>query len=227
MSVAFATPEMCPHLKGLVIVVDVLRAFTTAAYAFAANAREIVLVSTVEQAFAIRQHDSTALLLGEVDGMRPAGFDLGNSPAAIADVNLSSRRIVQRTSAGTQCVVSCSGAAQVLATSFVCARATANYIRNSGVESSTFVLSGSSRPGYGDEDLACAEYIADLLQNSSRPIHHFVDRVYRSKWGQVFADPARPEFPIEDLECSVAVDLFDFAMVVHASDGYSVLKQCK
>jgi 2-phosphosulfolactate phosphatase len=227
MFVAFATPEMCPHLKGLVVVVDVLRAFTTAAYAFAANAREIVLVSTVDQAFAIRQHHRTALLLGEVDGMKPAGFDFGNSPAAIVDANLSGRRIVQRTSAGTQCVISCSGAAQVLATSFVCARATASYIRNSGAESLTFVPSGSYRPGYGDEDLACAEYIADLLQNNSSPIHHFVDRVYRSKWGQVFADPARPEFPIEDLECSVAVDLFDFAMVVHASDGYYVLKQSK
>ena len=40
--------------RGSVVVIDVLRAFTTAAYAFAAGAREILLTSTVEEAFALR-----------------------------------------------------------------------------------------------------------------------------------------------------------------------------
>ena len=36
-----------PHAKGDVVVIDVLRAFTTAAFAFGSGASENVLVSTV------------------------------------------------------------------------------------------------------------------------------------------------------------------------------------
>ena len=36
-------------------VIDVLRAFTTAAFAFAAGVREIVLVGAVEEALALRE----------------------------------------------------------------------------------------------------------------------------------------------------------------------------
>jgi 2-phosphosulfolactate phosphatase len=39
--------------SGVVVVVDVMRAFTTAAYAFAAGATEVDLVATVEEALAI------------------------------------------------------------------------------------------------------------------------------------------------------------------------------
>jgi 2-phosphosulfolactate phosphatase len=40
---------------GVVVVIDVMRAFTTAAYAFAAGIREIELVATVEEALATPQ----------------------------------------------------------------------------------------------------------------------------------------------------------------------------
>lgn len=43
--------EICANARGVVVVVDVLRAFSTSAYAFAAGARDITLVSTVEEAF--------------------------------------------------------------------------------------------------------------------------------------------------------------------------------
>ena len=59
---------------GLVIVIDVLRAFTTAASAFDVGAEAVVLVADVEEAFAMREENPGWLIMGEEDGlhvMRP------------------------------------------------------------------------------------------------------------------------------------------------------------
>src|SRR6266508_6970461 len=97
-----ATLETCGAAIGAVVVIDVIRAFTTAAFAFAAGAREIVLTSAVEEALALRAHFPGALVMGEVDGLPVEGFDFSNSPAELIGRDLGGRRMIQRTSAGTQ-----------------------------------------------------------------------------------------------------------------------------
>ena len=47
MKFNYTTLETCHTASGLVIVIDVLRAFSNAAYAFSRGAKEIMLVSTV------------------------------------------------------------------------------------------------------------------------------------------------------------------------------------
>src|SRR5690606_18367462 len=119
MKISTATLDTCSVHSGLVVVIDVLRAFTTAAYAFHRGASEIILVSTVEEAFALRERFPGSLLMGEVDGIRVPGFDLGNSPAEVEAMDLSGRRLIHRTSAGTQGVVRSVRAKILLAASFV------------------------------------------------------------------------------------------------------------
>ncbi len=81
-------------------MVDVLRAFTTTAFAFERGAKEIILVSTIEEAFELRERDANYLLIGEVNGLPIDGFDLPNSPSAIEKLDLSNQRLVLRTTAG-------------------------------------------------------------------------------------------------------------------------------
>jgi 2-phosphosulfolactate phosphatase len=78
---------------GAVVVIDVLRAFTTAAYAFAAGATEIYLVSTVEAALQLKS-EKNALAIGEIGGRRPHGFDLSNSPVLASRADLEGRTLV-------------------------------------------------------------------------------------------------------------------------------------
>ncbi|MBU0491540.1 MAG: 2-phosphosulfolactate phosphatase [Chloroflexi bacterium] len=214
MRISRASLDTCSEATGTVVVIDVLRAFTTAAFAFAAGAREILLVSTVAEALALRARLPGALAMGEVDGLPVAGFDLGNSPAALIDRDLTGRRLIQRTSAGTQGVVRSVRADVLLASSLCCASATARYIRARAPDTVTFVLTGLWPGGWGDEDAAGADYIAALLRGERPDIPTIVRRVQASRAAQAFADPARPEFPAADLACSVAVDRFDLAMPV-------------
>ena len=92
-------------VTGPVVVVDVIRAFTTAAYAFGAGAEAIYLVAGVDEALQFAAARPGVLAMGENHGRRPEGFDFPNSPAMVSRADLRGRTLVQRTSAGTQGVV--------------------------------------------------------------------------------------------------------------------------
>jgi 2-phosphosulfolactate phosphatase len=224
MHIERATNDTCDAAAGAVVVIDVIRAFTTAAYAFAAGAREIVLVGTVEEALALRERFPGALVMGEVGGLPVAGFDLDNSPAALVGRDLDGLLLIQRTSAGTQGVVRSLRAETLLASSFVCAGATARYIKRQLPSSVTLVVTGILPDRDGDEDTAYADYLAALLRGEIPDTAPFIRRVRASTAGRMFADPAQPEYPVADLECCTELDRFDFAMLVERRDGLLVMQ---
>ena len=87
------------EVEGPVVVVDVLRAFTTAAYAFAAGAAEIWLVADVDEALAFKRSHPGALAMGENGGRRVPGFELSNSPfeafnASLDEVPVKRQRLM-------------------------------------------------------------------------------------------------------------------------------------
>jgi len=223
MKIVYATLETCAEAAGTVVAIDVIRAFTTAAYAFAAGVREIMLVGTVEEAFALREAMPDALMMGEVGGQHIPGFDFSNSPAALVGLDLAGRRMIQRTSAGTQGIVRSVHADQLLAASFVCAGATARYLLARAPEHVTLVATEVRSDVTGDEDVACAEYLALLLRGDTPDVAPFVQRARQSHGGLLLAPVPPPGFMAGDLECCVAVDRFDFAMPVERRDGWLVM----
>ena len=87
--------------EGTVIIIDVFRAFTTAAIAFDHGATQITLVAEVEEARDLHSRGIGDLLMGEVDGQRPEGFDFGNSPYEVSQADFTGKSVVQTTRAGT------------------------------------------------------------------------------------------------------------------------------
>src|ERR1041384_6487302 len=88
--------------SGIAVVIDVFRAFSLAAYAFAAGARSIIPVAAVEQALQLKQQHSSYLLVGERHGRPLPGFDHGNSPTELQAVALTGRTLIHTTHSGTQ-----------------------------------------------------------------------------------------------------------------------------
>ena len=224
MQIKQATLETCHTATSAVVAIDVIRAFTTAAYAFAAGARDIVLVGTVEEALALRKRFPGALVMGEMEGLPVASFDFDNSPSELAGLDLSGQRLIHRTSAGTQGIVRSVQAEILLASSFVCAGATARYLKQHAPEMITFVITGIIYNRDGDEDRACVDYISALLQGEQPDVAPFIQRVYESTAGRIFTDPSHPEFSLADLERCVEVDRFDFALLVERKDGLLVME---
>ncbi len=129
-------------VDGAVVVVDVIRAFTTAAYAFGSGAAEIYLVGGVDEALAFKAAHPGSIGDGG-ESRSPAGWVrppelAGDGPRA----DLDGRTLVQRTSAGTQGVVSATDATRLWAASLVVASATARAVESAGLGEPTYVITG-------------------------------------------------------------------------------------
>jgi len=216
----------CHTATGTVIVIDVLRAFSTAAYAFSLGAREILLVGTVEEALSLRPQIPNSKVMGEVNGIRPDGFDFGNSPTYLSQEDLSGVTMIQRTTAGTQGAIRSQKADALLASSLVVANATVQHVNKLGADQVTFVLTGKDFGG-GDEDLACAEYLEALLKGEQPDPQPFIQRVLSSRDASQHFDPNKIGFPFTDLDYCTQIDKFDFAMPIERNDGKLIMRCIK
>jgi len=186
---------------GVVVVIDVMRAFTTAAYAFGAGIGEIELVATVDEALA-----SPGFRMGEVGGRLIPGFDHDNSPSRLAGRRLDGRAVM-RTGSGTRCVVEARHASEIWLGSLVVASATIRALADR--TEVTFVASGS--PHEGEEDVACAEWMAASLRRVACSRESVVAAVVGSR-AAARHQSGDVDFPPQDVDCAVAIDAFPFAM---------------
>ena len=208
----------------VVVVIDVLRAFTTVPWMLAQGAVRILTVAEVTAAHALRDEKlHGALLAGEVGGEPIEGFDLGNSPTEVAGCDLSGTTVIHRTSAGTQGLARTVGSGIVLAGSFVTAGATAAVLRSHDPGRVTFVITGASFGRDGDEDLAAAELIAARTNGDDPDPAPFLARVATSDAGRAFAPDGPAWAPPADLAAACEIDRFDHAVVATpASDVEAV-----
>lgn len=217
----------CDAATGLVVVIDVLRAFSTAAYAFAAGAEQIYLVSTVEDAFKLKRKISNSKIMGEVDGIPVEGFDFGNSPNQFDRLNLSGIPLIQRTTSGTQGIIRSRSAAQLIATGFCTAGAVVRKIKDWSPADISFVSTGKRPGGWGDEDQACADYLQACLLGDAVDPGQYLDRVKNSIPGQYFQNPNMIDYPEIDLDYCLQLDKFDFVMSVAKSNGHLRMQASK
>jgi len=197
-----------------VVVIDVLRAFSTAAVALACGAREIFPVQDVEDAFALRLGDPDLVLMGETECLPVPGFDLGNSPVAAAAFPFAGRRAVQRTTAGTRGLVCCSDARSLWAASFLVASATVAALQAAECRRVAFVITGTVHYGSADEDLACAEWMAELLRGRPTAAEPFLQRVRASVAASTFLSPSSPLHAPADVDFCARADVFPFSLNV-------------
>ena len=216
-----ATLETCQTATGIVLVIDVLRAFSNAAYAFSRGAKEIILVSTVEEALTLKSQIPKSKAMGEVNGIPPEGFDFGNSPTQIMDLDLNGLTRIQRTGAGTQGAVRSKNAEIMLAASFVVAAATVKYVSRLNPDEVTLVITGGEN---NDEDIACAEYLETLFKGQNGNPNPFIKRVYDSRDAIQHLDPKQPEFPESDLDYCTRIDEFDFAMPISRENNQLIMR---
>ena len=152
------------HATGTVVVIDVIRAFTTAAVALDVGAARIVCVEHLEEAHGLRRRlGPDTVLMGEERGLRPDGFDLGNETDGPTAALVAGHTVVQRTSNGTRGLIRAGAATYQLAAAAVTAGATARWIAvHAPDDPVTLVTTGAT-----SEDGAVAEHITELLRRGT------------------------------------------------------------
>jgi 2-phosphosulfolactate phosphatase len=224
----YATPETCAAATDSVVVIDVWRSFTTAAYAFAAGARDILVAAAVDEAMTLRSHFPQAVLMGmgKLGGEPAPGFDYGNSPAEVRERDWRERRIIQCTPNGTPGLIRSVNARLLVAGSLVCARATVSYLKRHASERVTFVCTED-----GIADQACAEYMTALLREEQPEADLMIEAIRAAGSEHAHALMARGVLTAAqwgklemDLNCCLELDRFDFALVVQRRAGLVVME---
>ena len=210
---------------GTTIIIDVFRAFTTAAIAFDRGATRITLVAEVEEALELHRRGVGDLLMGEVDGKRPEGFDFGNSPYEISQAELHGKNLVQSTRAGTVGVAAAVNADTIYLGSFVVAQATVDAIRTEQPELVSIIAMGDQGRVRSDEDEHCGIYLRNLLEGR-RPDFDAVKKLIMSGGAtQKFFDDEQPQFHPEDVTLALETDRYRFAMSITREDGLLVARK--
>ena len=213
---------------GAAIIIDVFRAFTTAAIAFDRGATQITLVAEAEDALELHRSGVGDLLMGEVDGKRPEGFDFGNSPYEISQSPASAiagKSLVQSTRAGTVGVAAAANADVIYLGSFVVAQATAGAVRRQRPGVLSIIAMGDQGRVRSDEDEQCGIYLRNIIEGRKPDFDAVKSLIMTGGATQKFFDGKQPQYHPEDVSLALEVDRYPFAMRVSREDGLLVARK--
>ena len=214
--------------QGTAIIIDVFRAFTTAAIAFDRGVERIILVAELEEALALQRRGVGDVLMGEVDGTKPDGFDFGNSPHEISEADgadLSGKTVVQSTRAGTVGVAAASQAQRVYLGSLVVARATVNAIIGENPDLVSIVAMGDQGETRNDEDEQCGLFLRNMLEGRQPDGYAVARLIMEGGATQKFFDANQPQYHPQDVDLALEVNRYPFAMKVTREQGMLVARK--
>lgn len=206
---------------GIAVIIDVFRAFTVEPYVINNGAKKLIPVGDKKIAYELKEKNTEYILVGERNGIKLPGFDYGNSPSQIKDVDFSNRVVVHTTSCGTQGIVNAVNAEEIITGSLVNADAIARYIKQCKFEDVSIVSLSRPRELPFDEDELCARYIKSLLEN--KQVENIEDEIEKLKLtsGKRFFDKTMQDInPEEDFYLCTELNKFNFVLKVNNSmDG--------
>jgi len=218
-------PEGAREARGVVVVIDVLRAFTVSAVAFARGATRCVLVTSVEEARRLHEEIPGSVLSAEERGLPIPGIEISNSPTMVAQLELAARTLIQRTSAGTQAIAALQasrGVEAMFAGSLVVAAATAQAVLLRRPRLVTLVASGA--PDHL-EDRACALLLETALRGRPAAAAELLRPFLASRRYRELRSNSTRGFPPSDLDIALDVDRYRFAMPARLKEGLIELEK--
>lgn len=208
---------------GLAVVIDVFRAFTVESYLISNGAKKLIPVANMQIAYDYKKKDNNCVLIGERNGIILPGFDYGNSPSQIENIDFSGKIIIHTTSCGTQGLVRSINAKEIITGSLVNAQAIVRYIIKNKIEEVSLVALCREGELPFDEDVLCAKYIKGMLEN--KPLNNLKEEIEKLKTttGSKFFDKLRQkDFPESDFYLCTEVNKFDFILKVKKDEKESL-----
>lgn len=217
--------EGAQKAKGLTVIIDVFRAFSTACYASQAGIERIYPVGSLETAYRMKGENPDFILVGERNEQKPEGFDFGNSPSQLKDADLSGKTMVHTTSSGTQGIANASQADEIITGSFVNAKAITDYIRNQHPARVSLVCMGYSCQYPTDEDTLLAEYLKNELEGKPNDFQSMVEQLKQGDGARFFAPEKQEWAPAADFDLCLSLNRFNFVLKVAQDNGLNYLQK--
>jgi 2-phosphosulfolactate phosphatase len=180
-------PENVQHYrKGYAVVaIDVIRATTTAITAVASG-RRCFFSPSIEGAIYLAAHLDNPLLVGELGGNMPYGFDLNNSPAEIAARGDIVRPMILVSTSGTQLLRNVGDCDAGYVACFRNYGAIIDYLikRHSHVA----LIGAGSRGEFREEDQMCCAWIAEGLMKAGYKSENDKTKQVVTRWSGASAE---------------------------------------
>ena len=204
-------PESVRHYREgyAIVAVDVIRATTTAITSVALGWRCFPAAS-IEHALPLAAKLSHPLLVGELGGNMPYGFDVTNSPAKLALRPDSSRPIILLSSSGTRLIHEAGTADAAYLSCLRNSKATAKYI--AGRHNRVAVIGSGTRGEFREEDqMGCALVAAELVNLGYSCEDAQTDQII-TKWANASRDAWIGSKSVDYLRNSDQLDDLDFVL---------------
>ena len=148
---------------GTAVVIDVLRAATTIAYALAAGAAQVIPCREISEALALAERfpADEIVLGGEREGLPIDGFQLGNSPEEYSPDRVAGKTVIFTTTNGTRAMAHARAADEVLVAAFVDASAVVARLLD---REKISILCAGTDGHISEDDVLLAGMLVDRLQ---------------------------------------------------------------
>lgn len=215
-----------------IVAVDVIRATTTAVTAVALG-RRCFPVPSLEAAVPLAARLTNPLLVGELGGNMPYGFDMNNSPAALASRTDIHRPMILLSTSGTRLLCGGRESQAMYAACLRNYRATAAYLATHHLK--VAVIGAGARSEFREEDQQCCAWIAEMLldagyepQNESTVaiVEHWRDTDVNAITVGASADYLRNSGQCKDLEF-ILTHVDDFNEVCRFEHGQIVKERAE
>jgi 2-phosphosulfolactate phosphatase len=218
--------EGAEKATGLTVIIDVFRAFSVECYAYESGAVSVIATGKVDEAFALKKKYRNSVLVGERDEKKIEGFDFGNSPTEIITADLKGKTVIHTTTAGTNGLVKATGGNPLLAGSIVNAGAVAKYILGQKPAEVSLVAMGYRGAVSAEEDLLCAEMIADRLRGGTRDFNAATAALKETSGSRFFKTENLEFSPPSDFFLCTMADRFGFVLkATRRNDGNIDIKK--
>ena len=205
---------------GIAVIIDVFRAFTVEPYIMNNGAKKLIPVGDIEIAYEYKRKDENCILIGERGGRKQDGFEYGNSPSQIQNVDFSGKTVVHTTSCGTQGIVRAVNADEIITGSLVNAKAIAKYIKDKNAEEVSLVSMCRSGEEPAEEDELCAKYIKSLLlQEPMNNMMEEIEILKQTRGARFFDETMQEVFPKKDFYLCTELNKFNFVLRVNKDNN--------
>ena len=208
----FYSSQNASKAKGLAIVIDVLRAFTTACFVMNNGAKRIIPVADINQAYKLKKESPDYILMGERNGRMPVGFDFGNSPAEIQNVDFANKTVIHATTVGTKGIINTVNADEIITGAFVNSNAVISYIKQRKPKVISLVCTDAKDKE--NEDVMFAKYIKSYLKGKPLDFKKIKKHLENHSCAEGFLVNPMTSFSKQDFYLSLDLNRFNFVLKV-------------
>lgn len=166
IDVAFTPAEVQALSSKVCIVVDVIRATSSLTVIMSRQPGRVILTTTIQKATKFASQQTIhPLLCGERNGLKPEGFDFGNSPLAYSKADLKGKNLVFTSSNGTRAIADLVMAPHVYLGCFLNASAVVEKALQAARQNKfdILIVCSGREEKFAIDDAYCAGYLVSQL----------------------------------------------------------------